>query len=68
MPPIEGADFSEWQQELGAKALPFGLNTFPITQTGFEDDMMLSLGSRNCKKWAEVFDPLQNENKEFLIK
>ena len=30
VPPIDGADFSAWQQELGAKALPFGLNTFPI--------------------------------------
>ena len=30
VPPIEGADFSKWQQELGAFALPFGLQTFPI--------------------------------------
>ena len=30
VPPIEGADFSQWQAELGEKALPFGLNTFPI--------------------------------------
>ena len=30
VPPIEGADFSEWQRELGASALPYGLQTFPI--------------------------------------
>ena len=30
VPPILGADFSEWQKELGAHALPFGLQTFPI--------------------------------------
>lgn len=30
VPPIKGADFSEWQAELGAAALPYGLNTFPI--------------------------------------
>lgn len=30
VPPIEGADFSEWQKELGAYALPFGLQTYPI--------------------------------------
>ncbi len=30
VPPIEGADFSEWQKELGASALPYGLQTFPI--------------------------------------
>jgi len=28
--PIEGADFSKWQEELGASALPFDFNTFPI--------------------------------------
>ena len=42
VPPIEGADFSEWQKELGAYALPYGLQTFPIQQTGFEADFMLS--------------------------
>lgn len=30
VPPIEGADFSEWQKELGASALPYGLQTYPI--------------------------------------
>ena len=30
VPPIAGADFSEWQKELGASALPHGLQTFPI--------------------------------------
>ena len=30
VPPMAGADFSQWQAELGAKALPFGLQTFPI--------------------------------------
>jgi hypothetical protein len=30
VPPISGVDFSDWQTELGASALPYGLNTFPI--------------------------------------
>ena len=30
VPPIEGADFSTWQEELGDQALPYGFNTFPI--------------------------------------
>jgi hypothetical protein len=30
VPPIKGADFSKWQEELGSSALPFGFNTFPI--------------------------------------
>jgi len=30
VPPLEGVDFSEWQEELGASALPYGLNVFPI--------------------------------------
>lgn len=29
VPPTD-ADYSAWQAELGAKALPYGLNTFPI--------------------------------------
>lgn len=30
VPPVKGADFSEWQTELKSNALPYGLNTFPI--------------------------------------
>ena len=30
VPPIKDADFGKWQEELGEKALPHGLNTFPI--------------------------------------
>jgi hypothetical protein len=30
VPPIEGYDFTKWQEELGSSALPYGLNTFPI--------------------------------------
>jgi len=49
VPPIEGADFSKWQAELGASALPFGLNTFPIQQTGLQVDYTLSLNEKNCQ-------------------
>ena len=57
VPPIEGADFSQWQQELGAHALPYGLQTFPIQQSGFEKDFLLSVGEKNCpyyKTFAEA--------------
>jgi hypothetical protein len=48
VPPMEGADFSEWQKELGAHALPYGLQTFPIQQAGLEADFLLSLSDNNC--------------------
>jgi hypothetical protein len=58
VPPIEGADFSLWQNELGAKALPNGLNTFPIEQLGLEVDRMLSINADNCARFKTEFtDP-----------
>lgn len=56
VPPIAGADFSEWQKELGASALPYGLQTFPIQQSGFDKDFMLSLSERNCKSFASQME------------
>ena len=53
VPPMAGADFSQWQAELGVHALPYGLQTFPIQQTGFEADMMLSLNSLNCPYYRD---------------
>lgn len=55
VPPINGADFSEWQQELGASALPYNFNTFPIQQYGLADDYMLAFGNHNCAKWKQDF-------------
>lgn len=55
VPPIEGADFTKWQQELGASALPYGLQTFPIQQTGFEKDFVLSVNEKNCKRYADSY-------------
>jgi hypothetical protein len=52
VPPMVGVDFSEWQQELGEKALPYGLNVFPIQQTGRDADFLLSLDSTNCPRFA----------------
>jgi hypothetical protein len=52
VPPLEGVDFTSWQQELGAYALPYGLNTFPIQQLGREADYVLSLDNRNCQRYA----------------
>lgn len=57
VPPIEGADFSKWQEELGSQALPHGLNTFPIEQVGLEADYMLSLNERNCQRYAKDLKP-----------
>ena len=65
VPPIEGADFSEWQKELGAHALPHGLQTFPIQQTGFEKDFTLSLSEKNCARYAaKIEGPLAKNAKE----
>jgi hypothetical protein len=30
VPPIYNANFTAWQEELGANALPYGLNVYPI--------------------------------------
>jgi hypothetical protein len=49
---LVGVDFSEWQQELGEKALPYGLNVFPIQQLGRAADFLLSLDSHNCARYA----------------
>ena len=57
VPPIEGVDFSEWQKELGAYALPHGLQTFPIQQTGFEKDFTLSLSEKNCARYKDSISP-----------
>jgi len=48
VPPVNGADFSEWQQELGESALPYNFNTFPISQTGPDADYLLSFSEDNC--------------------
>ena len=56
VPPIEGADFSKWQEELGASALPFGLNTFPIQQTGLQVDFTLSLNEKNCPTYKAQWE------------
>ena len=52
VPPIYGADFTKWQQELGSQALPYGLNVFPIQQLGLEADFTLALDSSNCPMFA----------------
>lgn len=56
VPPINGADFSEWQQELGANALPYNFNTYPIQQFGLQDDQFLSFSEQNCSKWSADYD------------
>ena len=68
VPPIKGADFSKWQEEIGASALPFGLNTFPIQQIGPEADVMLSINSTNCKRYAAKMNPLAKQASEKLEK
>jgi hypothetical protein len=55
VPPIEGFDFSPWIEEMGADALPFGLNVFPIEQLGIEVDRMLSINEDNCERFREEF-------------
>lgn len=57
VPPMEGADFSAQQQELGAHALPYGLNIFPIQNTGLEVDFKLALNEQNCPLFKENFYP-----------
>jgi hypothetical protein len=52
VPPLDGVDFTQWQQELGAYALPYGLNIFPIQQLGRAADYVLSLDNVNCQRFA----------------
>jgi len=64
VPPIKGADFSEWQKELGANALPYGLNVYPIEQVGLEVDRMLSINGDNCPRFKKEFtDPWTTASK-----
>lgn len=55
VPPITGADFSQWQEELGAHALPYGLNTFPINQYGRAVDYTLATSKYNCAKFESLW-------------
>jgi hypothetical protein len=55
VPPIEGFDFTPWIEEMGADALPFGLNVFPIEQLGIEVDRMLAINEDNCDRFKEEF-------------
>ena len=66
VPPIKGASFTEWQKELGAAALPYGLNTFPIQQIGPEADTMLSMNSGNCARYGDRMRPLEKDANEKL--
>mmetsp|Transcript_39260 Transcript_39260/g.53351 ORF Transcript_39260/g.53351 Transcript_39260/m.53351 type:complete len:290 (-) Transcript_39260:13-882(-) len=58
VPPIEGADFSKWQEELGAHALPHGINTFPIQMFGKDHDWLLSMNEKNCARWESEWGSL----------
>ncbi len=54
IPPLDNVlndQWSQWQQELGNKALVNGFNTFPINVQGHEDDLMLHLDGNNCPKF-----------------
>ena len=66
IPPIKGANFKKWQDELGAAALPYGLNTFPIQQIGPEADTMLSMDHKNCARYGEIMLPLVKDANEKL--
>lgn len=56
IPPVQGADFYTWQEELADYALPYGLNTFPIQQWGLEDDFVLAVNKANCPLYAKLYD------------
>lgn len=56
VPPIEGADFSKWQEELGAHALPHGINTFPIQMFGKDHDWLLAMNEKNCARWESEWN------------
>jgi hypothetical protein len=40
---------------MGADALPYGLNVFPIEQLGLEVDRMLSINADNCERFKGEF-------------
>ena len=48
--------------------MPFGLNTFPIQQIGPEADVMLSINSGNCGRYASKIEPLIKQANEKLEK
>lgn len=52
---MDGADFSAQQAELGNHALPYGLNIFPIQNTGLEVDFLLALNDLNCLLFKSAF-------------
>jgi hypothetical protein len=54
--PPNDADYSSWQLELGALALPYGFNTFPIYQYGPEADFTLAVSDLNCPKFKKLWD------------
>ena len=66
VPPIKGASFTQWQKELGAAALPYGLNTFPIQQIGPEADTMLAMNSLNCARYGQKMKNLEEAADEKL--
>lgn len=58
VPPLDNVlndQWTQWQQELGDKALPYGFNTFPINVQGHEDDYLLHLDGNNCPKFNTSF-------------
>lgn len=51
VPPLDNVlndQWTQWQQELGNSALPYGFNTFPINVQGHEDDYLLHADGLNC--------------------
>lgn len=57
--PPTAHDYTQWQEELGEQALPFGLNTFPIFQTGRASDFVLATSVNNCPLFASLFNAAQ---------
>ena len=56
VPPVNGVDFTKWQEELGSSALPFNLNTYPINQYGRSSDYLLSLSENNCGVFETLWE------------
>lgn len=46
-------DLEQWQAELGNLSLSGGINTFPISMDGHDDDLMLRLNAENCPKFSK---------------
>merc|ERR1712224_890608 len=65
VPPIEGADFSKWQNELGAHALPNGINTFPIQMFGKDHDWLLAMSEKNCPRFKAEWDSVWSEKENW---